>query len=185
MPITSRLEQARDEIVAEFESIATANGYRNDPNVYEAIRPLDKIRDFPEIGIEMGDCSVSYQDTTWSVYDIIADVHVVGAVSADTSTGYELNELVDAAESLRHDIMRKVTELANHYTGNPASSWLVTPKQQIRYFGPMLMGEKRNKALVGCSFAIRIWKCSNTFAYEVAGEADGTSGTVIIDGGTG
>jgi hypothetical protein len=184
MPITSRLEQARDEIVAEFEGITTANGYRNNPNVYRAIRPLDRVREFPEIGIEIGDCSVEYKDSTWTVYDVVADVHVVGAVEAATSTGYESNELVDAAESLRHDIMRKVSELANHYTGNSASSWLVTPRQQIRYFGPLLLGEKRNKALTGCSFSIRIWKCSNTFAYEVAGDDTGSSGTVIIDGGT-
>lgn len=161
--MSSRVERVRDEIIGEFQTITTANGFRTSPVIVAAIRPLDKIRTFPEVGIEMGESRIEMVTDSWDVFNELADVHVIGAVEAATSTDSDLSELVDAAEALRHDIKRKVAEIMKKYVVRTNTYWNVTPKQQVAFMPPMMLGEKRNKALVGCSFTVRIRHQDVTF----------------------
>jgi hypothetical protein len=185
MPVTSRIEQARDEIVTEYTAISQANGYRNDVTVVKVINPVpDRGRTLPEIGVQMGKVRLEPQDGAWTVHDIYVDVWVQGMVSADTDTDGQATNLILAAESLRHDILRKTTEMLNKYRTHTGSKWLITQKQPVNFSIPQLLGKNRNAAAFYSTFTICIKSMNNTFTYEVSGGADGPSADVVIDGGT-
>jgi hypothetical protein len=185
MPVTSRIEQARDEIVAEYTGITQANGYRNNATVVKVINPVpDRGKTLPEIGVQMGKVKLEPQDGAWTVHDIYVDVWVQGMVRSDTDVDGEATNLILAAESLRHDILRKTTEMLNKYRTHTGSKWLITQKQPVNFSIPQLMGKNRNVAAFYSTFTICIKSMNNDFLYEVSGGADGPSAGVIIDAGT-
>lgn len=182
MPITSRIEQIRDEIVSEFEAITTAGGYRTDPTVYSAIRPIDRITKFPEIGVEIGDVSLEPIDNAWTVHNLKADIWVQGAVEADTDTGNEGTNINLAAEALRHDIIRKIGEMLNKYMTHTGTRWIVVVDGgRITCSTVQLFGERRNKGVFFARFQVLIRSTDNTVLSQVDAGTDGPSATVIID----
>ena len=182
MPITSRIEQARDEIVTEFEGITTGNGYRTSPTVLSTINPIDRIRKFPEIGIELGDITIEPIDQSWVVHNVRADVWIQGAVTADTDTGTEATNINEAAEALRHDIMRKIGELLNKFLTHSGSRWNIVPDRPITCSTLQLLGERRNRGVFFAKFQVMVRSTNNTFTATVSGGDDGPSADVIIDG---
>ena len=185
MPVTSRIEQARDEIIAEYETITQANGYRNTPTVVGVIRPIpDRARSYPEIGVQMGRTRLDPRDGAWTMFDLYVDVWVQGTVSATTDTDDEATNLIEAAESLRHDVLRKQTEMLNKYLTYTDSKWLITAKTPIIVETVQLLGKDRNYGAFYSKYTICIKNMTNTFMYEVSGGDDGPSADVVIDGGT-
>ena len=73
--------------------------------------------------------------------------------------------------------------MMSKYVNRTGSWWNITPKQQITFTPPMLLGEKRNRALVGCSFTIRVRTQDETFQYPAASQiaylADESGGPVV------
>lgn len=182
MPITSKVEQVRDEIVTEFEGITTDNGYRNNPSVRKMMRPLDRVSSEPELGVEIGEMRLEPADSAWTVWNIMADVWVSGTVSADTDTGDDPDNILEATESLRHDVARKVMEMSNKYATHSGSRWRVDTKTAPTMSGLQLLGSNRNKGQFYCRFRVAIPSLLNNFMSEVSGGTDGPSATVIIDG---
>lgn len=187
MSANSRLEDARDELIAEFQNITTTNGYRTNAgnNVYGAIRPIDKIRAFPEIGIEMGQEVLERKDSGWNLIDSIVDVYVVGYVEANTSTDYDATELTLASEKLRHDMKRVIAAIWDQYAHTANSRWIITKKQQIAILPPMVLGEKRNRAAIQATFQIKILNQDSSFADAgLLGGDFAQTATTTHDGGT-
>lgn len=183
MPITSRIEQVRDEIVSEFEGITTAGGYRTNPTVLSAINPIDRIRKFPEIGVEIGDVTLEPIDQAWTVHNLRADIWVQGAVEAATDTGNEGANINLAAEALRHDVMRKIGEMLNKYMTHTGTRWIVVVEGgRITCSTVQLFGERRNKGVFFARFGVLLRSTDNTILSEVDAGTDGPSATVVIDG---
>lgn len=182
---TSRTEDMLAELIVELETISVANGYRTTPNqVINAIRDPDAVRDFPEIGIELGPEKLVPLDDNWSVMDTVVDVFIVGHASAATSIDDDSSELATATEALRHDIKRIVYKVMKKYINAALSKWNITPKQTISTEPTMGLGEKRNKAVVATSFSIRIRTQGSTFIDDADAQDFGTVGGGAIDGGS-
>ena len=167
----SQIEQAKIEIAEEFEDILTASGYRTDAGnqVRLAIRPLDQIKKFPEIGVELGDARLEPVDGDWGIFQLNADVWVQGAVTADTDTGTDAENISLAAEMLRHDIMRRVAEVMRDHVVDTGMRWFLTPVQPIRFSTLTLLGEKRNKGVFYCTFRVVVGHMTDTLAYTEVG----------------
>lgn len=160
----SRTEAMLSEIITEFQTISVANGYRTTPaRVINSIRDIDKIANFPEIGIELGEERMTPIDDKWTVFDTTVEVFVVGSASANSAIDYDASELTTATEALRHDIKRIVYSIMSKYINGAASKWNVTPKQTITTTPVMGLGENRNKAYVVTSFTVRIRTQGSTF----------------------
>jgi hypothetical protein len=181
---TSRIEDARDEIIAEFATISVANGFRTTPvRVINAIRRVDDITDFPEIGVELGPEDVKFLDDNWTVADTTATIFVQGATQSNGPKDYTASELIDATEALRHDIKRIIYRIMKKYINASLSAWNVTPKQQIRTFPLVGLTERRNKAAVYAQFTIRVRHQGSTFIDNADAQDFGTTGGGTIDGG--
>lgn len=184
MAVTSRIEQARDEIKAEYATITTAAGYRTSPTVRGLINPIDRVSKSPEIGVEVGAILLEPTNAAWTVYDILADIWVQGAIQASTDVDGDATNLKEAAEALRHDILRKTTEMTNKYLTHTGSRWHITVKRPIKFSTVQLLGANRNTGAFYCTFTIRVKSMDNTFLYAVSAGADGPSADVVIDAGT-
>jgi len=181
---TSRTEDMLAELIVELETISVANGYRTTPNqVINAIRDPDAVRDFPEIGIELGAERLIPLDDNWSVMDTVVDVYIVGHASAATSIDDDSSELVAATEALRHDIKRIVYKVMHKYINAALSKWNITPKQTISTEPTTGLGEKRNKAIVATSFSVRVGRQGSSFIDNADAQDFGTTGTGKLDGG--
>lgn len=182
---TSRTEDALAEIITEFQTISTANGFRTDPNqVINAIRPLSRISQYPEIGIELGPEQMIPLDDNWTVFDTVVAVYVVGAQNANTSVDDDSSELATATEALRHDIKRIIYKIMKKYMNAALSKWNITPKQNITVYPVMMLGEKRNRAQVVAQFSIRIRTQGATFIDDADAQDFGATGGGAIDGGS-
>jgi hypothetical protein len=162
---SSRVEDARDAIIAELQNISTTNGYRTTPNqVINAIRPLDAVRTFPEIGVEIGDEVIVPKDDNRGVFDSEVDVHIVGICEANTDTGDDNDNLGDAAEALLHDIKRIVGSLTLQWVNRSPNRWHINRKRPIACFRVMGLGPRRTKGMVGVTFQIQIRAQDEQFA---------------------
>jgi hypothetical protein len=155
---TSRLEQAKNDIIDEFQVISVANGYRTTPKqVIGAIRHPNDINDFIEIGIEFGIENVKPIDQAWTTFNSTIPVFVAAAVKADTDLGNDDTNLEAAAELIRHDMKRVIATIMSKYVNTAGNWWNVSPNTAGIEFGSITgEGMKRNIAVVGCSFDIQI-----------------------------
>jgi hypothetical protein len=162
---SSRSEDALDSIIAELQNISTTNGYRTSPNqVVNAIRPLDQVRTFPEIGVELGDEVIQPIDDFKTVFDSFIDVHIVGICEAYTDTGDDNVNLGDAGEALLHDIKRIVGSLTLQWVNRSPNRWHINRKRPITCFRVMGLGPRRTKGMVGVTFQIQIHAQDEQFA---------------------
>lgn len=170
--MASRIENARDSILNEFRNISIANGYNTTPNqVINSIRHVDQIQVFPEIGVELGDETITPLDDAWTVFDSNVEVYVCGCCVSDTDTGDPGTNLTNAAEALLHDIKRIVASIYQLFN-NRSNRWNVrVAGKQVEFFRVMNLGQKRNRAMVGCTFTIHVRNQDITFAEYILSEA--------------
>ena len=166
--LRSRFEIARDAILTEFAAITIDNGYRNDvADVIKAIRPLDKITEFPEIGIQLGNRIIKLESTNWTSSEAFCDVYVQAVVTADGNMEKAPDLLIDSVESIIQDMLRVMSVIFTKYA-NPRSvgndfRWNVMPSQ-IKITPPFFFGEKVVKAWVVMEFQVQMKAISGTFA---------------------
>jgi hypothetical protein len=155
---TSRVEKALLDIIAEFQTVSVANGFRNDvAQVIPTIRHVDEIIDFPEIGIELGDETVTCVDDNWTVFHSVVPVVVIGSIKCETDTNNPSTNLSAAGEALLHDMKRIVTALMAKYVNQSTPGpWNIIPTKEMKYARVPGLGEKRNITLIGVEFQLRI-----------------------------
>ncbi|HEY4611421.1 MAG TPA: hypothetical protein VII11_00380 [Bacteroidota bacterium] len=165
----SRAEIVMNDLVAEFQAITTANGYRNDvKNVVKAIRPPQTIMEFPEIGIEFGNSDIAPKDDQRTLYDEIVEVNVVGFVAADLNAAQDpesANKLYDASESLAHDIRKKIcADILTKKINDAANTWNVELSENKLTVGRvMMLGAQRSIGLIEAQFKVRIRNLDSSF----------------------
>lgn len=187
MPVISRIEQVKTEIVTEYQGVTQANGYRNTPTVVKVINPIPDRARLPvggEVGIEVGNIRALPRNSSWTTFDIDCDVWVQGTVKSDTDTDNEATNLILAAESLRHDLLRKSLEMLNKYLTHTGSKWLITTRYPIQFSAIQLLGKDRNVGAFYGKFTVCIKNMTNNLLFSVSGGVDGPSAGVVIDGGT-
>jgi len=167
--LISRFEIARNDILDEFIKITTDNGYRNDvADVIKAIRPLDRITEFPEIGVQLGNRIIKLESTNWTSSEAFCDVYVQGAVTADGNMDKDPTLIIDAVESISHDMLRVMSVLFTKYV-NPRAvgadfRWNINPSSPIKITPPFFFGDKVVKAWVVMEFQIQMKAINGTFA---------------------
>jgi hypothetical protein len=164
----SRYELAKNDIMNEFASISTDNGYRNNiASVVRALRHPDNINQFPEIGVVVPQMSVKGLDSGWSSFDTICDVFVQGVVSAKDSMKVDQLELQASVDSLASDMQRVVGELMTKYINTFQGDgidrrWNILPSA-IRISTFTDFGQKQNKGVVLVEFQIQLRSMDKTF----------------------
>jgi hypothetical protein len=105
--LTSRFEIVRNAIMDKLASISIDNGYRNDvADVIRDIRIPSEIAEFPEIGVILGTRTIKGITSTKSLVDAECDVYVQAVVKANESTDKAPTDLIDATESIHHDVCK-------------------------------------------------------------------------------
>jgi len=177
MAYASRVKDALDDIVTELGDISTSNGYYTDPTIVRAIRDLDRITSFPEIGIEMGREKMRPIDTKGLVWDSDVDVLIVAAASAASPLDSDSSELVDATEALRHDLKRVFAEICYKYGPNSSGQLLWNIRKGEIDLDPVMgLGERQNRAIVAASFTIHVRRMGKETLTSGHGETYGEAG---------
>lgn len=169
----SRIEDAKKTIIEKLRLITVANGYRNTvANVVPAIRSVDEVQEFPEIGVELGDTTLpgDKMDSGRTVYDEVTEVHVVAYLLADTETAGDpesISKFADKMESLVHDLKTCITkELLTAFASNATNRWNIElSENELRFFRDRV-GLKEGAGtvgIVGTQFNVRIRAQDNTF----------------------
>ena len=164
----SRTELMLQQLIAEFQTISTQNGYRTDPvQVIGSCRHPDDIKSFPEFGIELGDEEVITKDDNWDMFDSVVQVTIQGAVKCDVDTGDDLTNLQLTSESVVHDFKRKIAELMKKFilqnASGTAMAWNITPSKTMQFTRMVGFGTKRNIGVVFTQFSVRIRNQDATF----------------------
>jgi len=160
--MTSRVEKARDNIIAEFELITLDNDFRNDvSDVVSAIRPLTSITSFPEIGVQVGTRNIDPIDGAWTVADGLCDVYVQGAVESDANMEKSSEALATAIESLTHDMCRVMSVIYTKYINNVLGKWNIA-KGGYKITPFFDFGTKKNKGIVLLEFKIQLRSMNET-----------------------
>ena len=159
--LISRLELAKNDILAEFALICTDNGYRTaSVKVVPAIRRRDLIvqqlmTGQAEIGIYMGSEKLTGVGNAWSSYQSNVDVWLQAVIKTTASSNDDATELNHALEALRHDLLRVCTTLVKKYLNNYKGRWnlLPVPIEAV----PMAdLGYKQSLGAVGLRFQIQL-----------------------------
>ena len=168
--MTSNVEQAKSDIIREFEVVSVANGYRTTPSqVIGAIRHPNDIQNLavnsPEIGVEFGVEQLKPMDQAWTTFESLVFVMVACAFKVNTDLGNEAVNLETEAEKIRHDLKRVVATIMKKYIVGATAPWNVSPNTKSIEFGAITgEGFKRNVASVGCSFEIQLRHQDGTFS---------------------
>lgn len=118
----SRVESAIANIVAEYKTMTTANGYRNELSgtVIYGIRTPDRITLPIEVGVQLADENVSIEDDGGACFESEIDVYV----EANVKVGQDESAACTLSESVLHDIKRCTAKLIKKYV-NAALPWNV------------------------------------------------------------
>ena len=159
----SRFEIALNDIKSEFLLISVESGYRNDVvDVIKAIRPLTAITEFPEIGLQLGTRTVTALDQTWQVSTGECDVYVQGAVESDANMEKSSDALIEAVESIAHDMTKVMAVIYTKYINSGNGRWNVLnkPYKITPFFD---FGKKSNKGVVLLEFKIQLRAMDGTY----------------------
>lgn len=168
--MASRIETTRDQIVTALRLITTANGYNNTiANVSKAIILPEAITSFPHLCLELGTSVIEMKNDARTVFDEIADCHIVGYVISNTETATDpdaVNDLMDAMETLLHDLKKKIcTDLLLVNIADGSNRWNVElSDNKLVFERANFLGMGRNLGIVSTSFKIRVRSLSGTFA---------------------
>lgn len=162
--LISRLEIARNKILLEFANIITDNeAYRsNVVQVIPAIRNVDTISSFPEVGIELGETVFEPKGGTASAWDCVCPVFVQGAVEASASDKQYSEDLMNKLEALRHDFCKIMASIYLKYINNTGERWNVVYKA-FKIDKAADLGKNLNKGIVMLQFDIHLQAMDTTF----------------------
>jgi hypothetical protein len=163
--MSSYLEKAWDVIVTEYQGITLSNGYRNDleeSQVLKTIRPPDLIQHFPEVGVQIVEERAEPLDDARTVWDDLATVHVVGVVQSELDLTNQATKMIEALESLAHDLKRKTAGMMKTYVVNTSYPWNID-KGGFTLYRHSLLWMKRPIAAVEIKFDIRVRRQTSTF----------------------
>lgn len=149
------------DLIAEFQTITLANGYRND--VKKVTKKLKDPREVQqtEISILLGNGTLEAKDSNRTVYDSFETVNVLGYIQANTDTDDD-GKLSDAAESLLHDMKRVLAAIFIRYVNNATHSWIIDrEKNAIQVM--RLLDFKANKGMVSLQFTPKVLSQGITF----------------------
>lgn len=166
--LISRFELCRDDVMAEFATISTDNGYRTaGVKVVNAIRRQDHIIQSlttgqAEIGIQVGNVDVEGQGTNWQSYDAKADIWVQAVIKTESSGADAAVILNTALEGLRQDCLRVCNSLTMKYMNNFKGRWNIL-KAPIKTVVTTDLGGKDNIGAVGVKFQAHLRFMDGTF----------------------
>lgn len=156
--LISRFEIARNDIINEFATISTDNGYRNNVvSVINAIRAPYKVTETPEIGVVLGTRSIRGEDDAWMVTSALCDVFVQAVVEEDEEMEDASQLLNDKLESIAHDMTRV---LHGFFTSNinniGRGRWNIVTSVPAKVTLGVDFGDKVSKGIVRMEFRIQL-----------------------------
>lgn len=148
----SRYETMIQNLLTEYRTITVANGYRNNLSacVVYGIKPIDKVMNEIEIGVQAADENIEISDNG-TEFESRADIYI----EATVKVGLDDTEAVTKVESVTHDLKRCTAKLIIKYiTGT--YRWNVTMKNGILAYHDVFSFQGKSVHRVGVKYSVHL-----------------------------
>lgn len=157
----SRIEEARDLIAYNLGLITTGNNYRNTvANVSKAIVSPGILSEWPHVCVELGDSVLEMQTDKRDVFHELTQVFIVAFVKADSEATLDVDdtsELMDAMESMVHDLKRNLGQILTTYITSKSNPWNIElSENKLSFTRSRFLGEGRNLGVIETSFTVKV-----------------------------
>jgi hypothetical protein len=164
--MTSTVEKVVSDLIALFQTITVANGYRNTvAKVLDVMLPEEKVSsaDTPVISVLVESGRTASPNTNLSTFETEFGISAIGYVSASQNLDGTSN-LFSAAESLIHDMKRAIASFALSHLNDATKRYQVLINEQNPLIEDRVMDVSGRHGIVGLGFMVKIFAQDSTFA---------------------
>jgi len=156
----SRIESAVADLVAEYQTMTVANGYRNDLAlcVVHGIRPAERITSDIEIGIQDADEFIRIIDDMCSAFESEHTIYVEATIKG----GLDGTENLALVESVLHDLKRCTAKLVRKYLVD-AQAWNIMVGRGITAYHDVFTLQGKALSKVGMKFTLHLRSMTEDF----------------------